>query len=73
MMPARLRIRGRNKTNHKTWIAYWPWEKSFALCILTGTKHLITHRAGYSEYNDRAEPVLDSWCEPEPAFTLIES
>lgn len=65
-MIARCRIRGRDKATHQTWVAFWPWNNGVALCVLTGTTHLITHRAGYSEYNDRGEPVLNSWREPEP-------
>ena len=59
-----MRLHIREKTTHRTWQAIWPWQDGIALCWMTGSKHLVTVRAGYTEYNDRGEPVLDSWTEP---------
>jgi len=66
-MTFRLRLRIREKETHRTWLAFWPWTGSpaIALCAKTGSLRLITHRAGYTEYNDRGEPVLYSWREPD--------
>lgn len=64
-MTFRGRLRIREKLTHRTWTAHWPWTDGIAFCYRTGSLRLITHRAGYGEYNDRGEPVLDSWREPE--------
>ena len=63
-MAFRCRFRIRDKKTHRTWVAHWPIEHGIFLCANTGTKVTITARSGYSEYNDRGEPVLDSWIEP---------
>jgi hypothetical protein len=60
----RTRLHIRDKATHRTWIANWPIERGVILYAMTGSKCLVTERGGYSEYNDRGEPVLDSWIEP---------
>jgi hypothetical protein len=67
-MPFRTRLRCKDKTTHRTWIAHWPIESGIVLCALTGSRRLITLRGGYSEYNDRGEPVLDSWIDAIDLF-----
>ena len=66
----RARLHIIEKATRRTWLAFWPWENGIALCAMTGSKRLITERAGYSEYNDRGEPVLDSWIEPTQYVTV---
>lgn len=64
MTTTHLRIRITEKATRRTAVAIWPWENGIALCFLTGYKQLIyPGRCGYSEYNERNEPVLDSWIE----------
>ena len=65
---ARLRIRVREKATHRTWVVDWPPDGGILFCGLTGSKHLVVNHAGYGEYNDRGEPVLDSWIEPTNYF-----
>lgn len=62
---AKLRIHVIDKVTRRTAIAFYPWQDGIALSLLTGEKRLITDKAGYSEYNDRGQPVLDSWLEPQ--------
>lgn len=64
MRTATVGLRIMEKATRRTWRAYWPYQDGAALCVLTGHKHIIQNRAGYSETNDRGEPVLDSWVEP---------
>jgi hypothetical protein len=64
-MTFRLRLRIREKATHRTCILHWPTTFGLWGYYETGRKVLITARAGYAEYNDRGEPVLDSWTKPE--------
>lgn len=68
---ARLQLRVKEKATNRTWFQY-PFDPlAFNICYMTGTKRLIAcGRAGYSEYNDRGEPVLDSWIE-QPFYARI--
>lgn len=61
---ARMRLRIREKATHRTWLLDWSPDSDVLLYCMTGTKRLVLHAPGYSEYNDRGEPVLDSWVEP---------
>ena len=65
-MGARLRVR--EKKTGRTYIVYWPWPDGICLCAKTGERRFVTDAGGYSEYNDRGEPVLDSWINPLPMF-----
>ena len=62
------RIRIIEKGTMRTWIAYPCNHPHFApyLIVATGEKRIIAPgRCGWSEYNDRGSPVLDSFiCEP---------
>lgn len=61
---ARLRLRVIDKATRRTGVAFYPWEGGITFGFYTGEMRLITDKAGYSEYNDRGQPVLDSWMEP---------
>lgn len=61
---AQMKLRIKEKATRRTWMAYWPPIDGVMLCCSTGSKRLIVNRAGFSEYNDDGEPVLDSWLEP---------
>lgn len=60
----RLRIRVREKATHRTYVVHWPPSDNILVWWATGTLRLVLHTPGYGEYNDRGEPVLDSWIEP---------
>lgn len=63
MKTATVRIRIFEKATHRTYLAHFG--SGGIVCVLTGTKKLVQYAPGYSEYNDRGEPVLDSWVVPE--------
>lgn len=67
---ARLRLRVIEKVSRRTYLAIWPWSDGIGFCIATGTRHIISRYAGYREYNDRGEPVPDSWTEPQELVRL---
>jgi hypothetical protein len=58
---ARLKCRVREKKTHRTWIVFYPPTNGIRECWQTGHKKLPTGRGDYTEFNDRGEPVLDSW------------
>jgi hypothetical protein len=55
------RIRVIEKTTNRTWMFY----PHFGLCFATGHMHIIGPGGGYTETNDRGDPVLDSWVKCE--------
>ena len=64
--PFRLKLRIIEKATRRTYVAYYPWfAGGIALCMATGWYGLINNRNGYAEYNDRGEPVLDSYTKAE--------
>ena len=62
-MPFRMILRVRDKSTHRTYLGRWPAQDGLVICATTGHKRMNV-RAGYTEFNDRGEPVLDSWIEP---------
>lgn len=70
MKTARLKLRIIEKVSRRTYDAYWPWSDGIALCIATGTMRLVyPGTSGYKEYNDRGEPIPDSWT-TEPMWVV---
>ena len=71
MTVARVRLRITEKATRRTYIGVYPWDASDTICcIVTGYKRFVTDRSGYSEFNERGEPVLDSWIERRDLVTL---
>jgi hypothetical protein len=70
-MTFKMRLRVREKATHRTWIVVWAPESGVIYCAVTGRKNFCWYRSGYGEYNDRGEPVLDSWWEPEQAAKIV--
>lgn len=70
MKIARLRLRIIDKATRRTYVASWFAPGCF-ICAATGSMRVVDTRAGYSEYNDRGQPVLDSWIEPTPMVRLV--
>lgn len=64
MKAARIRLRVKEKATNRTYIVYPHTDGRINIWWQTGRKQIIKYRAGYTEYNDRGEPVLDSWQEP---------
>lgn len=65
-MPAfRTRLLIKDKRTQRTYV------KHGSFCVTTGTRRLVTSwRGGWAEYNDRGEPVLDSWVIPNPYIKI---
>ncbi len=56
MKIARTRIRVVEKITRRTWVAFGFDDGSF-ICAVTGVRRVVGARAGYTEFNDRGEPV----------------
>ena len=70
----RLKLRIMEKATRRTWVAFYPWDNGIALCIATGSIRLIDcGRAGYSEFNDRDEAILDSWIKQDWLVRIVEN
>lgn len=73
MRTARVILRVIEKKSRITWRAFWPYEKGVAFCMRTGHGVCIpTYREGYSEYNDRGEPIPGSFKTVSSPLVWIE-
>lgn len=60
-----MSYRIKEKATNRTWMMYG-CTNGLRMCIGTGHKVFIAPGSqGYSEFNDRGEPVLDSWIKQE--------
>lgn len=70
-MSFRVRLHARDKATRRTCIVDWPPVDNIRMTMMTGEMRPVTNsRGGYSEYNDRGEPVLDSWTVPQRYVTF---
>lgn len=71
MKTARMRLRITEKDTRRTYRGVYPWDDGIAFCYGTGVmKFIPCGMSGYKEYNERGEPVLDSWIE-QPFYVTV--